>query len=114
VISTVSPGGSSAEYKVKCIGVPELVPSRSSGDESQKPRSWKPWKTNCLFSTVPLRLENSANRAEFPTVSTASTAGHSDEEKRKTIALTVQSALSVATVGAALRGRPPLKNTLYS
>jgi hypothetical protein len=36
VISTVSPGASSSLTKVKCIGVPELVPCRSSGDESQQ------------------------------------------------------------------------------
>src|SRR5215208_6571178 len=36
VISTVSPGGSFSLTKVKCIGVPELVPCRSCGDESQQ------------------------------------------------------------------------------
>jgi hypothetical protein len=36
VISTVSPGGSFSLTKVKCIGVPELVPRGSCGDESQK------------------------------------------------------------------------------
>jgi hypothetical protein len=36
VISTVSPGGSFSLTKVKCIGVPELVPNRSCGDESQQ------------------------------------------------------------------------------
>jgi len=34
-------------------------------------------KRTACFPPFPLRLENSANRAEFPTVSTASTAGHS-------------------------------------
>jgi hypothetical protein len=36
VISTVSPGESFSLTKVKCIGVPELVPCRSCGDESQQ------------------------------------------------------------------------------
>ena len=40
-------------------------------------------KQTACFPPFPLRLENSANRAEFPTVPTASTAGHSDEEKEK-------------------------------
>jgi hypothetical protein len=39
---------------------------------------WKPWKTNCMFSTVPTALGKlgKKHRAEFPTVPTASTAGY--------------------------------------
>jgi hypothetical protein len=36
VITTVSPEESLWGAKVKCIGVPELVPHRSSGDDSQR------------------------------------------------------------------------------
>ena len=52
-------------------------------------------------------MENSANRAEFPTVSTASTAGQSDEEKRKTIALTVQSESSRQEAGESVKTTSP-------
>jgi hypothetical protein len=45
--------------------------------------------------------------AEFPTVSTASTAGHSDEEKRKTIARTVQSESSRQEAGESVKNTSP-------
>jgi len=47
---------------------------------------WKPWKTNCMFSTVPTALGklDKKHRAEFPTVPTASTAGYCFEEKKET------------------------------
>ena len=45
-----------------------------------------------MFSTVPTALGKlGKRRPEFPTVSTAFTAGHSYDEKRRTIARTVQS-----------------------
>jgi hypothetical protein len=45
--------------------------------------------------------------AEFPTVSTASTAGHSDEEKRRTIVRTVQSESSRQEAGESVKNMSP-------
>jgi hypothetical protein len=64
-------------------------------------------KRTACFPPFPLRLENSANRAEFPTVSTASTAGHSDEEKRRTIARAVQSESSRQEAGESVKITSP-------
>jgi len=82
--NTIRSSRKTREYGPSFLG-PNLKKAIFGTQAMETAAPWKPWKTNCMFSTVPTALGKLGKKhgAEFPTVPTASTAGYLFRGKKK-------------------------------